>query len=225
MPHDDSYPRCNLSEMVEFLEQDPNTAIVWGPTQTISMDGEIKWIQREPNPAANPHWSFDIPILFNFDNYCNGALKGLFRRDLVVQHDLYIQPTYALQYSERCWLFAMSLLGKFHFMQSYQYQKRVYSSSTHAQWRPNIFNIFSQYLVMQEYLWRLSSGWRRILVGCVFLFILTCRKMLLVVMPADSVASRKSRINHIPSSWRTKMTIWIRRLVQEPHIENCRNTP
>lgn len=147
MPHDDSFPDCNLSEMVDYLERHTDTVIVWGSTQLVGLEGNHLRIQSEPRPSANPPWTFDISVLFNFDDYCNGAFKGLFRREVVESFRLFNKPTHQLQYSERCWIFAMSLVGRFYFMpgSGYQYQKRLYSSSTHRQWKPEISNSFSQF--------------------------------------------------------------------------------
>jgi glycosyltransferase involved in cell wall biosynthesis len=216
MPHDDSYPVCNLREMVNHLERTADTVIIFGPTQTIDLEGRARWIQTEPRPGANPAWTFDIPLLFNFDDYFNGAFKGLFRRQAVAANNLSIQPTYRLQYSERCWLFAMSLLGKFHFMESYQYLKRVYPDSTHAQWRPSVRNIFSQFVTMHRYLWRLERGWRRRLLGSACLLLLTCRKMLLTALPAGTNSIAGDRANRIPERSRERLSHWVRRLSGAP---------
>jgi len=222
MPHDDSYPKCNLKEMVDYLEQNPDTVLVFGPTQTIDIEGNPKWRQKQPEPCRNPPWTFDIPVLFNFDRYFIGAFKGLYRRQPVEKLNLFITPTYALQYSERCWLFAMSFLGKFHFMETYQYLKRKYPESTHARWRPGVLNIFSQHVTMLGYLWRLESGWRKRVVGGTFIFLLTCRKMVMAVLPAEDLNRKDSRINTIPSRWRKSLTVLIRRLVNEQTIDDQR---
>jgi hypothetical protein len=163
--------------------------------------------------------------LFNFDDYFNGAFKGLFRRQLVDRHRLFIEPTWQLQYSERCWLFAMSLLGKFHFMESYQYLKRVYPGSTHAQWRPDMLNIFSQFVTMQQYLWRLEPRWRRRLLGSACLLLLTCRKMWVAALPVGAGSGAGDRVNRLPEHSRQRLASWVRRLSGAPGSLNAADGP
>ena len=200
MPHDDNFPTCDLKKMVGYLESHPKSILTWGPTQLLSTDGHLKEMQGQPAPSANPDWTLDISVLFNFHNYCNGAFKGLFRREVVEQHDLYISRTYHLQYSERCWLFAMSLLGDFYFREDYHYEKRIYRGSTHEQWKTSIPNILSQCWVMQKYLWRSPNTLRNKLVGSFFITVLTSLKISIAISGLIRRTNSISRINRLPAN-------------------------
>lgn len=210
MPHDDIFAKCNLTHMVEYLETHPDTVIVWGPTKMITENGKFIYYQNAPKPCANPPWTFDISLLFNFDDYCNGALKGLCRREIVDRYDLHIGVVHQLQYSERCWLFAMSLLGKMHFTQHYDYEKRCYPSSTHTQWQPSIPNIVGQWWMMNIYLWRLPNTQRNRILGTGVLTLLTLRKLAAVLRSRILRLKGHQPTLNLPESWRKYLTKTIR---------------
>ena len=56
---------------------------------------------------------------------------------------------------ERCWLFALCLLGRFHFVREATYIKRFYAGSVHTQWTFTGENFRSAASVMSSYLWDL----------------------------------------------------------------------
>lgn len=216
MPHDDNFSSCDLRTMVAYLEANPRSVLVWGPTTTISREGDFIDTQGDPAPRANPDWTLDISLLFNFDNYCSGAFKGLFRRDLVSIHNLHILRTYKLQYSERCWVCALSLLGDFHFTRDYHYEKRMYSSSTHAQWQTSIANIFSQCRVMLRYLFRLPNTTRNRLVGTVVITALSCRKASIAIADLLRNSQSQQQILNLPPSLKSRLPGWIRAAASKP---------
>jgi hypothetical protein len=208
--------------MVNYLEQHHDTVLVYGPTQPIDEDGNPLGKAHSPRPEPNPAWTFDIPVLFNFDDYCNGALKGLFRRQVVRRFNLVISPVLELQYSERCWLFAMSLIGRFHFIDDYRYEKRLYPTSTHAQWVPTRKNQLGQWFTMNRYLWRLPNPIRRKLTGLLFLTILTGRKLWVLGLYPRIDGARRARLLKLSPAWRGRLARWISRLAGDNDDQTSR---
>jgi hypothetical protein len=155
MPHDDVFPRGSLPPLVRALNGDERALLAYGPTTAIGASGERlpKLDRADPHPVATGEpWQLRHSLDFFWKGYCDGAFKGLFRRDRVIAAGLTIRPTYQLVHAERTWLFAMSLLGDFRFVAESPYVKRHHPWSAHASWTPDSRHITSATLTMCDYL-------------------------------------------------------------------------
>jgi CRISPR/Cas system CMR-associated protein Cmr5 small subunit len=74
-------------------------------------------------------------IHFNRKGYYDGAFKGMIDNKVVKKYGLLIKPTPTLVWSERLWLNALRMTGKFVLSNKLMMAKRYYKESTHAQWK------------------------------------------------------------------------------------------
>jgi glycosyltransferase involved in cell wall biosynthesis len=179
MPHDDEFPACCLREMVDLMEKNVEVVLVYGPAG--AFDDNRNHIPELcsliPNPPIGVEWSFDIPIFLNFNALAIGAFKGLFRRDPFILNGMAIRPTHNLAHSERLWLMGASLLGRFYFLESWQYRKYFYPGSTSSNfvydWRVTV----DSFRISLTYLYLAKVGWRKLFSGTTALFVLTLKKL------------------------------------------------
>ena len=183
LPHDDIIPRCSIRAMVQYLETHEDTVLVYGLTEGIDREGNRLAGRTRLNThpvAENDDWSFDLPLLMNFEGTFDGAFKGLFRLDVVRKHNLEIIPTFELIGSERCFLFALALLGRFYYHPHYHYQKVFHPDSVSAKWNADERHVRSKMRVMLRYLMKLAPGIKRKFWGAVALHVLSSKKRALL---------------------------------------------
>lgn len=155
LPHDDLSPPGSLEALMKALDLHPEAVIAYGPTQAI--DGEGKRLPERDRPHPHPRqaeqgWTLGLVLEMFWAGYFDGAFKGLVRRELVMENQLLIKSTLGQVFPERCWLFALCLLGRFHFVREATYIKRFYEGSTSSQWTITGKNFRSAALVMTSYL-------------------------------------------------------------------------
>lgn len=157
MPHDDLFPSGCLGPLVEVLDSHSEVMLAYGPTRAIDHYGtrmpERDLLSTDPLEASES-WRFQHSVELFFNGACDGAFKGLFRREPIVRNGLYILPTRDLIHAERAWLFAVSLLGEIRGVEQSVYLKRFHSGSAHAQWKPRRRHTLSTTSVMSRYLMR-----------------------------------------------------------------------
>ncbi|HLF64107.1 MAG TPA: glycosyltransferase family A protein [Saprospiraceae bacterium] len=179
MPHDDSYPVCCLKEKVAILETQPQYVLVCGPWQILDASGNVIAVHR-PMKSKLDRWSYETSLFVAFGNYEGHAFKGLFRRAITVEKGIWLFDTRHIISPERCWEFAMSLLGEFFLYEDFVYLKRYYPGSTHdtwqRMWRP--IDIFYTWYFKFRYQWSLDRKPMRILAFLVLMAPLTFRKIL-----------------------------------------------
>ena len=155
LPHDDLSPPGSLEHLICVLDSDPDAILAYGPTAAIDARGRPlpKMDRPEPHPAgADDGWNLGLALEMNWRGYFSGAFKGLIRRRPVLEHGFLIRSTLDQINAERCWLFALSLLGRFLFVPESLYVKRYHENSTHAQWRRSGRHVLSTARVMSGYL-------------------------------------------------------------------------
>jgi hypothetical protein len=155
MPHDDLFPAGSLEILTERLDHDPNVLLAYAPTRGIDFYGNRLPDRDRINTSPlqrGEKWQFRYSLDLFPKCYCDGAFKGLFRRQPVVDAALYIRPTYELVGAERAWLFGMSLLGGLGEESESIYLKRYHERSTHAQWNVTNRHKLSITKTMMSYL-------------------------------------------------------------------------
>ncbi len=179
MPHDDSYPRCNLKAKVEILENHAQYVLVNGPWHDLDDDGNVV-LFKHPTKSKLGKWSYETSVFVAFGGYEGHAFKGLFRRDVAIDNGIWLFNTSRIISPERCWEYAMSLMGEFYNYPEFEYYKRYYPGSTHkiwqSQWRPS--DIVHGWYYKFKYLWKLDGRPLRIIAFLVLMAPLTFRKIL-----------------------------------------------
>lgn len=155
LPHDDISPPGTLEMLIKALDTNNNAILAYGPTKAIDCDGNHspRMDQPTPHPSTAEHdWTFGLALEMFWKGYFGGAFKGLVRRQLVLQKKLFIRSTLQQFSPERCWLFALCLIGRFVFVPEALYVKRYYKGSVHSRWSVTADSFRNVADVMCEYL-------------------------------------------------------------------------
>ncbi|MGE0601599.1 MAG: glycosyltransferase family A protein [Dehalococcoidia bacterium] len=140
MPHDDSYSPGYIADLVERLEAAPGSLLAFGWCDAIDADqtraGSMvagHW----PAPPLKPgeDWGPRVALRLLFAWTIGVAMRGVFRRAPVVEASHWLPQTAGSEHADTCWLFGMALLGRFEFVPDVRCLKRMYATSTHANWR------------------------------------------------------------------------------------------
>lgn len=154
MPHDDLFPKGGLEALIESMDADPGSILAYGPTRAIDMEASHLPSLDKPAPhpiAATDSWNMDLALRMLWQGFFDGAFKGLVRMKQIREKGLFIRRSKDQILPERCWLFALTLLGRFVFVPDALYIKRFYSGSVHSQWRIDGSHYRSILEVMQSY--------------------------------------------------------------------------
>jgi glycosyltransferase involved in cell wall biosynthesis len=155
MPHDDIFPAGSLQPLIKALENHSEAVLAYGPTQAIDIDGRRLRKKDIPHPhpkESRSNWQYGMVLKMFWNGYFNGAFKGLIRLDEVKKRGLIIRSTLNQIGPERCWLFALSLLGTFRFVPDSIYIKRFHQNSVHSSWEIGSDHFRSSASVMCDYL-------------------------------------------------------------------------
>jgi hypothetical protein len=155
MPHDDLFPEGCLDPLIQHLDVHTDTLLAYAPTRYLAADGSrIPELDRLNSYPVEPgdHWALSHSLEIFERGSCDGAFKGLFRREPVVNAKLWIRPTQDLMHAERAWLFGLSLIGTIREVPDSIYLKRFHPGSVHAKWRERRRHVFDVTRVQCGYL-------------------------------------------------------------------------
>lgn len=158
LPHDDISPPGSLEALVSALETNADAILAYGPTRAIDGEGRPfpKYDQRSPHPEeAQESWNFGLVLQMFWKPYFAGAFKGLIRRKTVMEKNLLIHSTTNQVLPDRCWLFALCLLGRYVFVPEATYVKRYYEGSVHSHWEKTGRSFLNAAHAMSRYLYDL----------------------------------------------------------------------
>ncbi|MFC1670083.1 glycosyltransferase family 2 protein [Spirochaetota bacterium] len=166
LPHDDISPAGSLESLVSALDLNKNAVLTYGPT--VAIDYDENPLSQFDQPSPHPHeakygWTFGLALKMFWNGFCDGAFKGLIRRNLIIEKGLFIRCTKDLILPERCWLFALALTGPFIYVDNALYIKRFYNGSVHSKWKIKSKHYLSAAQVMSEYLeqlFGLGAEWK-----------------------------------------------------------------
>jgi glycosyltransferase involved in cell wall biosynthesis len=172
MAHDDSYPSTYIGELVAALEEHPDAVLAFGRVEQVSLDGFLPTFPSTPPPMSpDEAWSLasSLRMLTLWQLWI--AFRGLGRRTVVEQSDLYIRPTHGNIRADVCWLFGLSLKGRLFFVPSCHCTKRFYRTSAGATWRFGIRQSLDACRVLGSYLNDFAPSRRNAFVGHVVVFL------------------------------------------------------
>ena len=161
IPHDDSASGESSTILVQALMDNPDAILASGIVRAFDLHDVRLPHKDELNAnesASRRTWTFNDKMDFFWKSRYAGAFKGVWRTNAIVQYNLYIKKTPTLQHSERLWLSALAMVGRFQFVPESVLIKRYYSTSTHAKWlaKPDIYLNSAQ--VLLEYLDQLKAN-------------------------------------------------------------------
>ena len=166
MAHDDSYPPDYIRQLVTELEQNPEAALAFGRVEQVSLDGFMPVFPFLPPPiSADRQWSLgsSLKVLTLWHLWI--PFRGLIRRSIVEQSDLYIRQTYGNIRADICWVFAISLKGSLRYVPSCHCTKRFHRQSGGADWRFGPRQSLNACRVLCSYLNDLARSRREAIVG------------------------------------------------------------
>jgi len=172
MAHDDSYSTNYIGDLVAALEDHPDAVLAFGRVDQVSLDGFLPTFPFSPPPVSpREPWSLacSLRVLTLWQLWI--AFRGLARRDVVEQSNLYIRQTHRNIRADICWVFGLSLKGRLLFVPTCQCTKRFYRSSAGANWRFGIRQSLDAFRVLRSYLNDFAPSRRDAVVGQLVVFL------------------------------------------------------
>jgi glycosyltransferase involved in cell wall biosynthesis len=153
MPHDDSYPPSYVTELVAALESHPEAVLAFGRVEQVSIDGFLPTLPFSPPPfSPDADWSIRDSLRMLTVWQLWFAFRGMVRKDVIEQSNLFIRPTHRNIRADIYWVFGLSLKGRLEFVPSCSCTKRFYRSSTGADWRFDLRQSLDACRVLRSYL-------------------------------------------------------------------------
>ena len=153
MGHDDSYPPNYIPDLVSALEAHPDVVLAFGGVEQISLDGFLPTFPFVPPPIdPKEEWSIatSVRLLTLWQLWI--AFRGVVRREVIEESNLYIRQTYLNIRADIYWVFALGLKGRLYYVPSCYCTKRFHRSSGGAGWRLGIRQCLNAYLILRSYL-------------------------------------------------------------------------
>lgn len=144
IPHDDSAPAASSLRMVAALESNRDAVLAYGVVRGVDLNGAPMPQHDQLNTtesATSTEWTLDDALGLFWCGRFAGSFKGVVRADVIRSLGLLIRKTRTLVCSERTWLFALALTGRFQFVPDAVLVKRYYAGSTSSTWHytPQVF--------------------------------------------------------------------------------------
>ena len=158
LPHDDSTDANSTQLLIDALENDTSAILATGIIFAGDLFGGRLPEKDELNiqdANLSSKWCIEDCLSFYWKGRFAGSFKGVVRSTPVQTLRLLIEKTPTLVHSERTWLFALTLIGKFIFVPQSILLKRYYATSTHRQWESSEKTTLDAASVMANYCERL----------------------------------------------------------------------
>lgn len=154
IPHDDSASIESTRRLAQALDENDDAVLAYGIVRAVDLRGTPLPQLDQLNAAESPTskvWGLEDALSLFWRNRFLGAFKGVVRADAIRSRRLLIKKTPTLVCSERAWLFALALVGRFQFVPESVLVKRYYSGSTSSHWdyTPRVYADFVG--VMRQY--------------------------------------------------------------------------
>jgi len=156
LPHDDSSTGESSRLLLEALVAAPDAVVATGRVTATDLQGQRLAERDEPREglghARTGMGSVESALPLFWSGAFAGAFKGVVRCASLRRHGLWIQPTRTLVHSERAWLFALGLIGRFLFLPEATLIKRYHAESTHRRWRHTPETVMDAAATMSHYI-------------------------------------------------------------------------
>lgn len=166
MPHDDSYPANYIHLLAQALENYPDALGAYGKMCALYADGRTECHPRHPAFSNEEPWGMRNAMRMYMENHIGVAFHGLFRREALDAHGLWIRTARDTYASDMIWVFAAACLGRLVWVPACSHQKRFYPTSTHAQWGPRTLkHRLDELVILHSYLGAPKGTRERLRVG------------------------------------------------------------
>jgi hypothetical protein len=161
MPHDDDFPRGWVDTLLGYLEGEPDLLMAFGHMERVVIGETRPDILRNPHPPIGTGcdtWTVDDAIAV-LGRWRGGyAFRGMFRRDVVVAHGLFLPRTRDTVDADLAWVFGMALLGRLRYVPEVACRKRYYAGSEHRTWTRDAAHHCSLAWMLSRYTIRFSGS-------------------------------------------------------------------
>jgi GT2 family glycosyltransferase len=141
MPHDDSFPPSYVSLLVECLEARPDAVLAFGRIEPVDHDDVPLPLRfAAPRFGRGGAWTLRDSVRLLFWHPAV-PFRGVFRRAVATERDLWIPETRDTIGADAYWVFALSLVGRLAFVPSCACRKRYHASSASAAFRPGLRHV------------------------------------------------------------------------------------
>ncbi len=166
MAHDDTYPSDYVRQLVSALEQNPAAVLAFGRVEQISLDGFLPTFPFVPPPIERDGpWSLHSALKMLTLWHLWFAFRGVVRRSVVEESDLYVRQTYHNIRADIYWVFALSLVGPLCYVPSCYCIKRFHRQSGGARWRFGPRQSLNACSVLRSYLNDFARSRQDALIG------------------------------------------------------------
>jgi hypothetical protein len=141
MPHDDSFPANYVSRLVECLEARPDAVLAFGRIIPVDPDDvPLPWGFSAPRFGHGAAWTMrdSLKLLFWHPGV---PFRGVFRRAIATERDLWIPETRDTIGADAYWVFALSLVGRLAFVPACACRKRYHAASASAAFDPGLRHV------------------------------------------------------------------------------------
>lgn len=128
--HDDTYLDGCVEALESHLDEHPDVVLAFGRRRNIGLDDLPVFPEEHAYPVAQgTPWNRSAPYRM-FQLGCPSvAFRGLCRRRVVLERELWIRPTKYLGGSDALWVFGLGLVGTIGFVDRVVVHKRHYRDS------------------------------------------------------------------------------------------------
>jgi hypothetical protein len=150
MPHDDEYAPGYIESLAAGLDAAPDAILAFGVMESESRGRPVIMPPFTPAPTRPdepPSPGLSLRLHYHWD--LSYAMRGLFRRERMLAADLTLPRTDQLIFADVCWLFAMSLHGRFVFVPDARCRKVHYPSGASAAWTFGVRQAIDEWRTMR----------------------------------------------------------------------------
>jgi hypothetical protein len=146
MPHDDTFPKGYVTELLNDLKINEDIWLSFGDIRGVDTVSKQQWLLYLPSIFGNrlkknsPFWTMCMLGFWQLDI----PFRGIFRRDLIIEHQLFIKKNgNSTEFADRYWMFGLLLSGRINYNPNQYCIKRYYPDNTHYRWKEKNYFIYS----------------------------------------------------------------------------------
>lgn len=164
MPHDDAYATGYVEGLVARLEACPDAIVACGVTHyDDTVTSKFSFTPPPVGPDEPPSVEVALRLLLFWGVF--QLVHGIFRRDLLLRHRLFLPRTRGTVFADICWAFSIVLYGRVEWVPGIECVKHYQTSSASSHWHYGVWQGIEECRVMSAALWASPHPRLRVLRG------------------------------------------------------------
>lgn len=162
MPHDDDFPEEYIPKLLSALKAHPGAILAFSSMRAVGRFGRPLRVDTTLIPEgmlAGP-WTRRLHLCLLAFAQPAAAFRGVFRRQRIIEHGLFIRESKGSVLADHYWTFATGFVGSWVHVADCTYDKRFYPQSTHPRWRFSRRQWADGFRVLRAYIRALAHGRR-----------------------------------------------------------------